>query len=504
MSHMILSYDFGTSALKTSLFSETGHLLASYTHSYEIYYSNGTWAEENPIDWWFAAKHTTARILEDYRSSDIAVISLSGHMSGALFLDRHMEVVRPHILWSDCRAWEEANYLKSTLDLPYHIKKSGKAPGASRMLEKIMWVQKNEPEAYEKTCKIIQAKDFIAYMLTGEIYTDYTDASATYLFDREKKVFSDELLAIADISPSLMPEAVPSITRIGSVTKEASEYTGLLKGTPVVIGAGDVAASTVGARCVSKNQLHFSIGSSAWCAMTTEQPHPDYSKAYSILHAVDGLYINDCTLTTAGIAYKWLKNQLWHETETIAAQSTLSAYDIMNQAAENVPAGANGVMFLPYLLGDQSLYNNPNATGAFLGLCAESTRADMTKAVLEGVCHYLCAAADIYTQGAPLETSPLLIGGAAKGNIWGQIISDMLGYPCMIPEYPEETSSIGAAIIGGIGAGIFPDFSAASDFVKTRAQIIPDTNNHIKYRKLQKVFLEVYYGLEPYYTRLCG
>lgn len=504
MANYLISCDFGTSGAKTTLFSEEGTLLKSSVGSYEVSYRNGNWAEENPSDWWKAACRTIQAVLREISPADVAAVSLSGQMSGALLLDKHMEVVRPHILWSDGRAWEEAEYIKNTVDLQAHFDKAGKMPGASRMLEKLMWVQKHEPEAYKRTSKVLQAKDFIAYMLTGEVCTDYSDASGSYLFDRETYRFSEELLSLGNISPSIMPEAVPSTQVIGKVTESAAVRTGLLAGTPVVIGAGDVPATTVGARCVEKNQMHFCIGSSGWCAVTMDHAFSDYTKSYSVLHPVDGLYVNQSTLAAAGISYKWLKQQLFPENEMSNDWDKVSDYEIMNRMAENTPAGSNGVMYLPYLLGDQSLYNNPNATGAFAGLTAAATRADMIRAVLEGVCYYLTASAEIYGKHVEIEGAPLLIGGAAKGEIWSRILSDMMGRPCMTSQYPEEATSIGAAIIGGVGVGLFKDIPTAAKVIKVNRETNPDMENHERYKRLREAFLEIYYGLEPFFLRLRG
>jgi len=439
MRHYLIAYDIGTSGTKTTLFSESGEMLKSRTHSYPVHYSNTTWAEEDPYDWWNAVRQTTGYVLEGISPFDVAAISLTGHMSGALLLDKHLEVIRPHIMWSDTRACKEAEKVRSMTDFAEHFRQAGKAPGSSRMLEKLLWLQKNEPGSFKRIGKVLQAKDFIAFMLTGQIYTDYSDASATYLFDREKKVFSKDLLALGHLNPSIMPQAVPSTQVIGTVTKEA-------------------------AAC---------------------------------------LYVNQCTLAAAGISYKWMKSILFDHIDPAALKE--SPYELMNQMADRAPAGANNTMFLPYLLGDQSLYNDDNASGAFLGLRADTDSSDMIRAVLEGVCCYLSAAADILTNHSLyLPTPPVLIGGATKGVVWSRILSDVLGQPCMVSCYPEEATSIGAAIIGGIGVGIFPDFTVAEHIVKVHEATLPNMENHIKYAAQQKTFLEAYYKLEPLFTMLRG
>lgn len=499
MPQLLISYDLGTSGAKTTLFSQDGALLASSTMPYDVHYLGGGRAEEDPADWWQAVIRSTQRVLQGVRASDVAAIALSGQMSGALLLDEHMQPVRPHILWSDTRAFQEAEEVRSRVDPAAHFAAAGKAPGPSRMLEKLMWVKRHEPEAYARTRKVINAKDYIAFLLTDRICTDYTDASCTFLFDRRQRVFSRELLELGGIDPSLMPEAVPSTQVIGHVTEEAARLTGLCAGTPVVIGAGDVPASTVGAQCVGPRQMHFCIGSSAWCAVTLDHAVPD-QRSYSVLHAVDGLYVNQCTLASAGISYKWLRDLL--RIDPAEAPDAASLYDVMNRLADASPAGANGVLFLPYLLGDQSLYNNPGAFGAFLGLRADTARADIVRAVLEGVCCYLAAAAKVLTPPEGILGAPLLLGGAAKGGHWSAILGDMLGAPVRTPAHPEEATSIGAAIIGGVGVGLFPGFEVAAQFVQIHGETAPHFENADLYARRMQVFHDAYACVEPLFSRL--
>jgi len=381
--------------------------------------------------------------------------------------------------------------VKKRVDLPRHFALAGKAPGPSRMLEKLMWVKAHEPQSWARTAKVIQAKDYIAWRMTGEICTDYSDASATYLFDREKHVFSEELLSLGGIEKSKMPDAVPSATVIGLVSGEAARQTGLLAGTPVVIGAGDVAASTVGAGCMAEKQMYFCIGSSAWCAVTMDHAAFEPERAYSVLHAVEGLYINQCTLAAAGISYKWVKNLLGLET-----------YEQLNAMAAHVPAGARGIHYLPYLLGDQSLFNNGSATGALLGLRAEHGQAEISRAVLEGVCGYLAASARLFEKHTAIEGMPVLLGGAAKGDIWSRILSDMLSRPCAASACPEEGTALGAAIIGGVAVGLFADYAQAGRLIRLAQPTAPEPEAQAAYVRKMQLFEPLYRAIEPFFEQM--
>jgi len=471
LANYIMAFDFGTSGLKTVLFSETGELVRSCTRSYEVEYSHGNWAEEDPYEWWAAVKDTTKVVLEGVNPADVAVVSLSAHTSGSLFLDKDGEPVRHHIMWNDGRCGEENEYIRSKVtDVQAYFDEVGYLPGGGA-LARLMWVRKNEPENFKRIYKTVQAKDFIVFKLTGEICTDYTDASALFVFDGKKKAYSKEIMSLGNLDTSLLAEPVPSTTVVGKVTKAAAVHTGLLEGTPVVIGAGDVSCATVGAGCVKVGQMYYCIGSSAWCATVMDHAHPDYRFCDSILHAVDGLYINKCTVGDAGISYKWLKNLLY-------GKENSEAYEIMNRLAKASPPGANGVTYTPWIR-----FGN----GSFSNLSVETTQGDIVKATLEGVCKYLAQFGRGFMDIMGTDdVTPGLVGGASKGGIWSEILSDMLGRPILVSGNPEESTSIGAAIIGGVGVGLFKDFDVVETFNKGSRLQMPNEKNHEFYKEWYK------------------
>ena len=388
MGQYILSYDIGTSATKATLFSADGKLMGSAVESYPTKLSNFSWAEQDPENWWQAVIKTTNTLMEGISKNDIAVVSLSGQMSGATFLDREGNTVRPTIIWLDNRSTEEVAFLESRMSPEEHFKKSGRVANAVRPMEKAMWVKRNQPEAYKKTYKILQSKDYIAYRLTDCFMTDYSDASSTYLMDRDKLKWSEELFDLAELDMEKFPELAPSTTVAGKVTGAAAKATGLAEGTPVVIGAGDVVAAAVGSKCVRAGQAHICIGSSAWVGVTMEEQFNDL-RTYSALHAVPGYSVNICCLSAAGISYKWMKDEICRY-ETHASQAgNSSAYALINEQIMKNSAGSHGVMYLPFLMGDMCLDKNPLASGSFIGLKTETSRADMLRAVVEGVCLYL-------------------------------------------------------------------------------------------------------------------
>jgi len=292
------------------------------------------------------------------------------------------------------------------------------------------------------------------------------------VFDGKKKAYSKEIMSLGNLDTSLLAEPVPSTTVVGKVTKAAAVHTGLLEGTPVVIGAGDVSCATVGAGCVKVGQMYYCIGSSAWCATVMDHAHPDYRFCDSILHAVDGLYINKCTVGDAGISYKWLKNLLY-------GKENSEAYEIMNRLAKASPAGANGVIYAPWIR---------SGNGSFTKMSVETTQGDIIRATLEGVCRHLAWSGSKFMEvmGNTDDLKPGLVGGASKGEIWGEILSDMLGKPLMVSNNPEEATSIGAAIIGGVGVGLFEDFNVVEKFNKGSRLQMPNEKNHEFYKEWRK------------------
>lgn len=496
----LLAFDIGTSGTKATLFTEQGEIIKSSVMSYETAYLNDTWAEQDPYLWWEAVKNTSKQLMEGLKISDIAVVSLSGQMSGVSFIGESGEPIRKSIIWCDHRATEEVKEMERRVDMTRHFNAAGRAPNPERPSEKLMWIKKHQPDVYKKTYKVLQSKDYIAFRMTGRIVTDYSDASATYLFDRKKYIWNQELLDEAELDASKLPEAVASTQIIGKVTAQAAQETGLLEGIPVVIGAGDVAASAVGAKCTEQQNMHFCIGSSAWSSMVLSEPFHDYKRTYSVLHAVPGMFVNLCVIAAAGISYKWLKDEICLFEKHQAQTNGDNAYDYINEQIEGNTFGAHGVLFLPYLLGDVCIHHNPAATGAFIGLRTSTTHADILRSVVEGVCYYLSAAANIYLDAYEAKGNPILIGGANKGRIWSETLSNIMGRICSVTQYPEEATSVGAAVIGGIGVGLFSDFTAANQMIKVSEEIQPTMAHHAYYAKRALLFEALYQALEPYYN----
>ena len=500
----ILAHDLGTSGNKATLYSEEGAQLASATAAYPTRFFNGTWAEQDPEAWWRAVCDTTRALLAKAAAdpADIAAVALSGQMMGCTPVDRRGRALRPSLLYCDQRATREAAALLEQISLRDFYGICGHRANASYTLEKLMWVRDHEPEIFRQTHKTLCAKDYINCRLTGVMATDFSDASGTNAFDLNRFAWSEELLSLAGIDGALFPDAVGSTTVLGEVTSEAAEATGLAAGTPVAAGGGDGSAAGVGVGCVRPGTAYNCLGSSSWIALTVERPIIDAEmRTMNWAHCVPGYLHPSGTMQTAGSSFKWLAEQLCGAEAEAAAAEGPSAYARIDAAVAAVPPGANGLLFLPYMLGERTPWWNTDARGAFIGLSLASTRADMMRAVMEGVALNLGLIADIFRAHVPVDALTV-IGGGARSAVWRQILADACGCPVQTLTSQAEATSMGAAIIGGVACGLFKGFDVVSRFASAGQTVAPRAEQVALYRRRRALLERAYLGLKEVYAEL--
>jgi len=507
MAEYIIAHDLGTSGDKATLFSAEGRLLSSSVCSYDTHYFNGTWAEQNADDWWEAVCRSTRQLLGEagIRPEKVGAVSFSGQMMGCLCVDRTGRPLRPSIIWADTRALDQAAAIERTIPQEEFYRITGHRNTASYGVQKLMWIREHEPGVYAATCKVLNAKDYIIYRLTGTFLTEYSDANSMDCFDINKLGWSQELICAANIDADKLPDAVPSTHIAGRVTDEAASLTGLAAGTPVIMGAGDGVTANVGAGSIRPGKTYCCLGTSAWITTTSEKPLYDpQMRTVTWVHAVPGLYAPNGTMQTAGGAYSWLKNTICldeiERAERMNAErpdgaGRVSPYDIINSEIEQSPPGANGVIFLPYLMGERAPRWNPQATGVFAGLRAETTRADILRSVLEGVTLNLALILDILRESADIEEI-IAVGGGAKGRVWRRIMADLFGTNILVPDILEEAGSMGAAVIGGVGAGMYDGFNAIDRFLHIREVQEPDRSTGEVYARARERFEAFYHAVE--------
>jgi xylulokinase len=494
----ILAHDLGTTGNKATLFDAMGASVAATFAAYETAYPQPNWAEQDPAAWWRAVRDSTEKLLatSGLAPGDVAVVSFSGMMNGMLPVDAQGNPLRSAIIWADQRATAEAELLAQSCGVEEVYRRTGHRPGASYTAAKLLWMKRHQPGLYARTHQVLQAKDYIAHRLTGTFSTDYSDASSTNIFDLHKRDWAGDLIEAMGLDPQLLPRAFPSNTIIGQVTSVAAAATGLQVGTPVVIGGGDGACATVGAGSVRPGDAYNYIGSSSWIAVTAERPLYDpQMRTFTFAHLDPDLYFPTGTMQSAGGSFDWLERLLRGEGDA-------KLYDELTAAAARVQPGADGLLFLPYLIGERSPHWNPLARGVFAGLTMSHGRAEMARAVLEGVAFNLRMILDAFLeQGLAIEAMRL-IGGGARSPLWRQILADVYNLPILRPALLAEATSLGAAIAGGVGVGLFADYTIAHKLVQVKEGEQPIPAHTQRYRPVCDLFRRTYTALEPLFDEL--
>ena len=502
MKNCILAHDLGTSGNKATLFDESGAMIASKTASYPTNYAEGNRAEQNPDDWWKAIVDTTRALLAEVKDIKIAAVALSGQMMGCLCVDKNGRALRPHLLYCDQRSIEQEQQLAELIDPLEFYAITGHRISASYSIEKLMWIRQHEPDVFANTSVMLNAKDYINFRLTGVFATDPSDASGTNAYDLNRWAWSEKIIEAAKLDMSLFPQVRQSIDVIGEITVEAARETGLQAGTPVVCGGGDGSCAGVGVGCVKPGSAYNYLGSSSWIALTVEKPIVDRQRrTMNWAHVVPGMLHPSGTMQTAGAAHSWMSREMCPHLESQDENNVKGIYQLIDDEISKSPVGANKLLFLPYLLGERTPRWNVDAKGAFVGLTLAHKHRDMLRAVVEGISMNLGLIVDIFRQHVPID-SITVIGGGALSNVWTQIMADANNTEIRIPNYLEEATSMGAAILGGIGVGVYPDFEVIDRFIKINKVLHPAHENVEKYKALKPLFDEAYFALCGVYKGL--
>ncbi|MBP1712490.1 MAG: xylB [Deltaproteobacteria bacterium] len=502
---LILAHDLGTTGNKATLFNARGELLASSFYAYETDYPHPGWAEQNPEDWWQAFKISTGKLIQDSKVDPmrLAGISFSGQMMGCLPVDRAGSPLRKAIIWADQRSIEEARTLSEKVGEERVYLLTGHRISPTYSVEKIAWVRRNEPDVFRKTFKVLHAKDFLRFRLTGKMATDYSDASSMNLWDINRKVWSSEILKGLDLPEEILPEAKPSVEIAGEVVPQVGAELGIPAGVPVAIGGGDGPCGAVGAGVIAEGDAYGYIGSSSWIALANPKPVYDPARrTVNFYHLHPEMVTPTGTMQTGGASYQWLRNNLGREEIAEGSRLGISPYELLNREAEKSPPGARGLLFLPYLMGERSPHWNPAARGVFLGLTLSHTRADMIRAVLEGVAFNLRIILEAFIAQGIQIPSVRVIGGGARGRIWRQIMADIFNRPIEKLTFLEEATSLGAAIAGGVAFGIFKDFQVAKEISRVAEVQHPRPESREIYDRTYALFQEAYEALVPIYAKM--
>ncbi len=479
---ILAAYDFGTTGCKGSFFHEKGTIIATAYFEYPTYFPRPGWVEQEPEDWKKALSVVTKELLEisGVAPSEIACLSFSGHMMGCVPLNAEGDpITKRAFLWADSRATGQANELEEKIGRDSFYQETGS--GLETVLypaAKIPWIKQNQPEVYKNAMKFVGTKDVVCAWLTGRIATDYSEASDIGLLDLKNRCWHGEFLDILDIDIEKMPELVPSTTMIGLLRRGPAQQIGLLEGTPVVIGGGDVSCGTAGAGAVRENVPYMCIGSAGWVSVACKEPiiHP-VGRPMTLCHVVDDLYCSQIIMYSAGVAYKWMRDEVFsYKVAGKDIQVEAKAYKLMDQLASSSPPGSNGVLFLPYLRPGGAPYYNANSKGAFIGLSLPTKKEDMLRATLEGVA-YNISLMMAFLEGDDKFENIRIIGGGSESQLWKQIFADVLQKEIISLTAQQEANTLGAALVGGIGIGLINNFSAINRFNKIEGKVKPIKEN---------------------------
>ena len=495
---MIISHDLGTTGNKATLVSNDARLIAAVSVGYGADFGPGGRAQQDPHDWWNAMATANRELLAKggISSSEIDAVSFSGQMMGVVPVDAAGEIVRPAIIWADTRSGAQCDTLIERVGMERAYAITGHRLNPTYSLSKVMWLRDTEPEAFARIDTVLQAKDYLAYRLTGVRVTDPSDASSTNAYDQVAKGWSEELIEAAGLDRGLFPEIVESTTVIGTVTAEAARETGLSEGTPVVIGGGDGPMAALGAGIIDASSGAYAyLGSSSWVSVSADAPlHDPLMRSMTFNHVIPGRFVPTATMQTGGAALSWVTSLL--------APGQDDRYEELLGAAVTAKAAEDGLYFLPHLLGERSPYWNPAARAAFVGLLMHHGRGELTRAVLEGVAFNLYTGLRAFVENGTRIDSIDAIGGAANSGLLLDIFADVWGVPVSARDLVDEANAIGAAVVAGVGTGIFDDFDVALRFSTRTEERQPDPARHARYGREYETFLDAYRRLEPWFDGL--
>ena len=477
---LYIGVDLGTSAVKLLLMNEAGHIEKIVSREYPLSFPHSGWSEQNPYDWYDKTLDGLKELLSECDKSLVDGISFGGQMHGLVTLDAQDEVVRPAILWNDGRTTEETTYLNEQIGRERLTGYTANIAFAGFTAPKILWMQKNEPDLWAKVKKIMLPKDYLAYRLSGTFCTDYSDASGMLLMDVKNKCWSKEMMEICHVSREQLPDLYESFEVVGTLKKEIASELGVPETVKVIAGAGDNAAAAVGTGTVGANHCNLSLGTSGTLFVSSDKFGVDEHNAlHSFAHADGGYHLMGCMLSAAS-CNKWWMDEI------------LKTKDYAGEQKGIQTLGENQVFYLPYLMGERSPHNNPDARAMFVGMSMDTTREDMTLAVLEGVAFGLRDSLEVARSLGIRIDSSRICGGGAKSPLWRQIIAAVMNVKLEIIE-SEEGPGYGAAILAAVGCGTFESVeSACEKLVKVIDTVEPDSVLVQKYEEKYQKFKQLY------------
>lgn len=485
-----IGVDLGTSAVKLLLMDQEGKVVNIVSKEYPLCFPQPGWSEQNPEDWWEQTREGIRELIGQVDKEQVAGISFGGQMHGLVILDETDQVIRPAILWNDGRTARQTDYLNQVIGKEILSNHTANIAFAGFTAPKILWVKENEPENFARIRKIMLPKDYLAYKMTGVHCCDYSDASGMLLLDVKNKCWSKEMLDICGIGLEKMPRLFESYDKVGTLTPEAAKELGLTQKCIVAAGAGDNAAAAVGTGTVGDGQCNISLGTSGTIFISSREFGVDPNNALHAFAHADGHYhLMGCMLSAASCNKWWMDD-------------IIGTKDYAKEQENICGLGENHVFFLPYLMGERSPHNNPDARGTFIGMTMDTSRADMTQAVLEGVAFAIRDSFEVAKSlGIQIDRTKIC-GGGAKSPLWRRIIANVLNIK-VDRIASEEGPALGGAMLAAVADGTFASVEdAAAKIVHIVETVEPEPELAERYQSRYEKFVKIYPTVRELFTQL--
>jgi xylulokinase len=484
----ILAFDLGTGGNKASLYDAEGNCLSRHFEAYETFFPHACWHEQRPEQWWEAVIKSTRALIQKsgVDSTLIKYIAMSGHSMSVVPIDANGKLLRDSVpIWSDTRAKKQAAefFQKIKYDEWYMTTGNGFSRECYAVF-KMMWYRDNEPLLYENTYRVLGTKDYINFRLTGKLLTDNSYASGSGVYDLKKRTYQNEYMKASGLRACLFPDIVPSHAIVGKILPAVADALQLPRDLRVMAGGGDNSCMALGAGNLKPGRVYLSLGTSAWIAVSSEQPVVDSNiKPFVFDHVVPGLYTSATSIFSAGNSLSWASEILRGYRDQAALQNQ-SPYALMDIDAVTSPIGANGLLFNPSLAGAPASYDAPGVRGALLGLQLHHTTADIVRAVLEGIAMDLCLMHRKLEAICDIDREIVIVGGGSKSRFWRQLFADIFDRTFVRISTDQDAASLGAAAVAAVGAGIWKDYSYIDNVIKRLESIAPIPENARRYEAL--------------------
>ena len=489
MSSNIIAYDLGTGGIKASLYESDGQRLASVFVAYDTLYPQASWHEQRPADWWSVLVSATRQLLESPCADAAAIqcLAISGHSLGCVPLDANGHLLcEATPIWSDRRAEAQTVAFFDRVDpAQWYLTTGNGFPAAHYTVFKVLWYRDHMPEVFRKIDKIVGTKDYLNYLLTGKLRTDFSYASGCGVYDLLKWDYAPELVEASGLPREIWPDLSPSASILGELTAAAAAQLGLPRTVKVACGGVDNSCMALGARNIAEGRSYASLGSSAWIAVTSAQPLLDERvKPYVFTHVMPGLFNSAVAIFSSGTSFKWVCQQMCQDLLAQAQRENLDVYELMSALAASSPVGARGVMFNPSLAGGSSLDLSPLIRGAFLGLELGHTRADLIRASMEGIALNLRLALDELRKLCRVCDEMVVVGGSSKSALWRQIFADAFDLTIQQTNVGQDAGSLGAAALAAVAAGLWRDFTPIDAIHRIEATAAPEPVSRRIYQQM--------------------